>query len=791
MVIEIYSSNTSALMINLLWYKDNFISLNLGNSMSISLDSLNEIQRAAVLKTDGPVMILAGAGSGKTKTLVTRISYLIEELNISPYQVLALTFSNKAAKEMRERISHLVQNDIGSLQITTFHAFCAKILRNEATYLGLSRNFTIYDDGESKSIVKVLLDRRGISPKELNPYEILNYIDFLKNNGYYSGRNMSEGGADSTDEYFSYFEEYESELHRANAIDFGGLITGVIQLFEKFPEVLFRYQERFKYILVDEYQDTNRSQFELVTMLAQKRRNICVVGDEDQSIYSWRGADIRNILDFEKVYPDVELLKLEQNYRSSKNIIEAASFVIAKNNFRKGKQMWTANPEGEVVQIVECFNDKEEAEFIAKEASSLVVKGNDYSDIAVFYRSNAQSRLIEDALRKYKLPYRVIGGVKFYERKEIKDMLGYLRLIINSKDSLAFSRIINVPARGIGATSLRKLEIEAMAQNCSLWDIVEKLVDHESEFVHIKLSAKVRSSTRELVTLIQDLRIQDQNKIKPSIIYEKALHESGYLSFLKANKDYETLARIENLEELGNAIKQYEEAETVPTLSGFLETITLDSSSEQDENTVPSQGEISLMTVHGAKGLEFPFAFVAGAEENVFPSYKSVERGDMHLEEERRLFYVAMTRAMKRLYVTFAQGRMLFGQMKFNGPSRFIDEIPEEFYNWIKLKGQIQQDDEYNFNSVRNLQRPRFENKQNSYDEGIYQSYDNEEVVYQIKDSVVKAKYPKGAKIRHALYGDGRVEESEGSGGDEKVTIKFLDGNRKKFMVKFAPLSLI
>ncbi len=759
--------------------------------MVLNLETLNEVQRSAVLKNDGPVMILAGAGSGKTKTLVTKISYLIEELNISPYQLLALTFSNKAAKEMRERISHLVQNDIGALQITTFHAFCAKILRSEATYLGLSRNFTIYDDGESKSIVKTLLDRRGISPKELNPYEILNYIDYLKNNGYYSSRTMVEGGADSCDEYYSYFEEYEAELHRANAIDFGGLITGVIQLFEKFPEVLARYQERFKYILVDEYQDTNRAQFELVTMLAAKRRNICVVGDEDQSIYSWRGADIRNILDFEKVYPDVELLKLEQNYRSSKNIIEAASFVIAKNNFRKGKQMWTANPEGEVVQIVECFNDKEESDYIANEIKKIVESGNEYSDMAVFYRSNAQSRLVEDALRKFKIPYRVIGGVKFYERKEIKDMLGYLRLIINSKDSLAFSRIINVPARGIGATSLRKLEIEAINQNCSLWDIVEKLVDNEGEVSHVKLSAKVRSSIRELVTLIQDLRIQDKNKTKPSIIYDKVLHESGYLAFLKANKDYETLARIENLEELSNAIKQYEESEGVATLTGFLETITLDSSSESDEKIEPTQGEVSLMTVHGAKGLEFSFAFVIGAEENVFPSYKSVESGEMAIEEERRLFYVAMTRAMKRLYITFAQGRMLFGQVKFNGPSRFIDEIPEEFYNWIKLKGKINQDDEFNFNTNRSMHRSRFEKTADSFDEGIYQSYDDGEVVYQIKESIVKAKYPKGAKIRHSLYGDGFVEDSEGSGGDEKVTIKFLDGNRKKFMVKFAPLTLL
>ena len=505
----------------------------------VNLSDLNPVQKQAVLETDGPVMILAGAGSGKTKTLVTRITYLLDEKNLSPHQLLALTFSNKAAREMRERIAHgLPGIDIGSLQITTFHAFCAKLLRSEANFLGLSRNFTIYDEGESKAIAKSLLERRGISTKEINPYEILSYIDSLKNNGYYPGREMAEGGADSSDEYFGYFEEYESELHRANAVDFGGLITAVIQLFEKFPEVLNRYQNRYHYVLVDEYQDTNRAQFELIKMLCAKRRNICVVGDEDQSIYSWRGADIRNILDFEKVFPDVKILKLEQNYRSSKTIIEAATCVIQKNILRKGKQMWTENPEGDAIDIVECFNDKDEAEFIAQETNKLNRAGVPYKEMAVFYRSNAQARLVEDALRKYKIQYRVIGGVKFYERKEIKDMLSYLRLIINEKDSLALSRIINVPARGVGATSLRKLEIEAVNANASLWEIIERIVENSQEYLHIKLSAKIKSTLSEFVTLVNELRHLDQNKIKPSTIYEKVLHESGYYSFLKANKDY-------------------------------------------------------------------------------------------------------------------------------------------------------------------------------------------------------------------------------------------------------------
>ncbi len=755
-----------------------------------NLDSLNPVQRQAVLNTDGPVMILAGAGSGKTKTLVTRITYLLTEKNTSPHQLLALTFSNKAAREMRERISLEVSFDVGSLQITTFHAFCARLLRSEANYLGLSRNFTIYDEGESKAIAKSLLERRGISTKEINPYDILSYIDGLKNNGYYPGRDMTDGGgADSQDEFFSYFAEYESELHRANAVDFGGLITAVIQLFEKFPDVALRYQDRYKYVLVDEYQDTNRSQFELIRMLCGKRRNICVVGDEDQSIYSWRGADIRNILDFEKIFPDVKILKLEQNYRSSKTIIEAASCVIEKNTLRKGKHMWTENPDGDVIEIVECFNDKDEAEFIAQETSKLKKEGVSYRDMAVFYRSNAQARLIEDSLRKYNINYRVIGGVKFYERKEIKDMLSYLRLIINAKDSLALSRIINVPARGVGATSLRKLEMEAVGHNTSLWDIIERIVDRKDEFSHIKLSAKIKSSLSEFVTLINELRHLDQNKVKPSVIYEKVLHESGYSAFLKANKDYETLARLENLDELLNAITQYEEGQEVPSLTGFLETITLDTSSEFDEAALINNGEISLMTVHGAKGLEFTHAFVVGAEENVFPSYRSVDGGETAMEEERRLFYVAMTRAMIKLYISFAQGRMLFGQIKFNGPSRFVDEIPEKLYVWRKLANASGFHDKYGSGAAGNYSN-NYGKAIDPYDQSQENHYDDEPIVYQIKESFYQPKFPKGSKVVHSLYGAGKVEDSEGSGAEEKVLIKFSDGARKKFMVKFAPITM-
>lgn len=744
----------------------------------LNINKLNEAQKKAVLHTDGPVMVLAGAGSGKTRTLVTRISYIIKEKKISPYRVLALTFSNKAAREMRDRIASEVNEDIGALQITTFHAFCARVLRSEAQYLGLSKNFTIYDTSESKAVAKTLLTRRGISTKETSPFEILYYIDDLKNNGHYRGRDHEDFEPDTDDPFYGYFEEFESELHRANAVDFGGLITGVLELFEKFPEVRERYQARFQYILVDEYQDTNRAQFQLLKHLTENNKNLCVVGDEDQSIYSWRGADINNILDFEENFPDATLLKLEQNYRSSKMIIEAASHVIARNTMRKGKDMWTDNPEGEHIKVIECHNDKKEGEFIAQEILHLQANSNvPFRDIAVFYRTNSQSRIIEDHLRHQSIPYRVIGGIKFYDRKEIKDMTAYLRLIVNAKDSLALSRIINVPARGLGARSLRKLEDEAVARGMSLYETIEAVVENLDSYSHLRLSAKIKTSLTVLVNLIQDVRRLDQEKIRPSVLYEKVLYETGYWDSIKASKDYESQARLENLEELGSALKQYEEQTKNPDLIGFLESVTLDTQNGDGEPN--PQGEVSLMTVHGAKGLEFPYVFLSGAEENIFPSYRSLEMGAQAEEEERRLFYVAMTRAMQRLYILLAQGRMLFGQVKFNPPSRFIHEIPNKYYEWKKITWSDDSEDE----------------EPESWDEHNQDvHYEDGEVVYQVANPVekkVQHKFPQGSQVVHSLYGQGKVLEASGYGADEKIVIRFMDGAKKKFMVKFAPITLV
>ncbi|MBY0518339.1 MAG: UvrD-helicase domain-containing protein [Bacteriovoracaceae bacterium] len=746
----------------------------------MDLSHLNSAQQDAVKVSEGPVMILAGAGSGKTRTLITRIQFLLEEKGASPYQILAVTFSNKAAREMRERLSQVTSFDIGTFQVTTFHSFCSRLLRSEATHLGLSKHFTIFDDGESNSVAKTVLGRKGINQKDISPNTLTYYVDSVKNLGWFPGSGLDQEAQLLADDprLWELFLDFESELHRSNAVDFGGLITGVLQLFHNYPDIKDKYQRRFKYVMVDEYQDTNRAQFELIKQLGKSHGNVCVVGDEDQSIYSWRGADIRNILDFEKVFPEAKLIKLEQNYRSSKKIIDAAAQLISYNQERKGKVLWTENPEGDPIKIVECRDEKVEGDYIASQIKALTRKGVKGSDVAIIYRNNSQSRALEDSLRKERIPYHIVAGIKFYDRKEVKDLLSYMRVVVNPKDSLAFSRIINTPARGIGATSLRKLEDQAVQMNLALYEFVEKVVENPFEYKHVGLSAKVMSSLGGLVGLIQEVQaLENGPEPLPSNSYEKLLHESGYLEFLKADRSHEGAARLENLQELSTALKQYESGNEAPGLTGFLETITLDSEAEVDHSET-----VAMMTAHGSKGLEYSYVFVTGAEENLFPSFKSIERGGTAVEEERRLFYVAMTRAMKGLTITFAQGRMLWGSLKFNGPSQFINEIPKIYVEW-SFEGT----------------GPRGEPTERSYDE--FQSHpDYDGNVYNVEKSYqqkaapkpkIMGQYPTGIKVLHALYGEGLVVESEGAGNDEKIMIKFKDGVKKRFMVKFAPLQRI
>ncbi|MDA8792681.1 UvrD-helicase domain-containing protein [Bacteriovoracaceae bacterium] len=771
----------------------------------MDLSFLNDDQKAVVENVNGPSMVLAGAGSGKTRTLVSRIQYLIQEKKVSAYKILALTFSNKAAKEMRSRLSEALNVPEGQLMVTTFHSFCARLLRSEATYIGLSRSFSIYDDGESKSLIKNILGAQGISQKDIIPSDLHYFIQALKNSGHYM-----EQAKESFDKeleelvsnpWIEYFNEYEKQMHRSNATDFGGLICSVIQLFQEFPKVLQVYQRRYEYVLVDEYQDTNRAQYKLVSLLSEHHKNLCVVGDEDQSIYSWRGADIRNILDFEKDYPEARIFKLEQNYRTSKNIIKAASAVIDFNQERKGKKMWTANEEGSDIEIVECSDDKVEAKYVVDRMSQLVNEHNvKPSDIALFYRNNYSARIFEDELRSFKIPYRIVAGIKFYERKEIKDILSYLKVVINEKDSLSLTRIINTPTRGIGARTIRKIEDEAISQNLSLYEVISEIVNNPKNYSHLSLSTKVKSSLSLLLELFHESQVMNDDKMAPSKIVEYILSYSGYSESLYAEKNVESLNRIENLEELVSSIKQFEKDHgSQGTLDNYLETVTLDTTAnedfDEDGENGNKRGSVSLMTVHGAKGLEYPYVFVVATEENVFPSYKSMDSGEKGIEEERRLFYVAMTRAMKELTISYALGRMLFGQIKFNGPSRFIDEIPKDLKH-LKYHGKAEayednysQVSQYSDDSFDEFdQTPQYQKKSYNSAKIFTQPSTKKNKKTISSSSLTNSTYCKGNIVKHGLYGEGVVLSAEGTGQNEKILIKFKNGTKKKFMVKFAPI---
>lgn len=736
---------------------------------NLNIEHLNPAQQEAVTYNEGPMMVLAGAGSGKTRTLVTKIAYLLQQ-GISPHRILALTFSNKAAKEMKDRVASELHFAHDIIPITTFHSYCARLLRKEVNYLGIASNFTIYDQSDSKAVVKGVLEQNGINTKEISPYEIMYFVENLHNLGHYPRAlpHAFRDEVDTTDEYYPFYLQYMSELTRSNALDFGALIVSVIKLFEEFPEVLTRYRERYQYILVDEYQDTNRAQFQLLQLLSQgENSTVCVVGDEDQSIYSWRGADIRNILDFEKLFPATRYVKLEQNYRSTQKIINAASEVIAHNQERKGKTMWTDNSTGEVIDIYECANEKAEAQKVVQTIKEIVARGTDYKDVAIFYRGNAQARVIEEELRYRNLPYRVIGGVKFYDRKEIKDVLAYMRLVVNERDSLALARIINVPARGIGATTLRKIEKAAIAHDHSLLRMIKNINDGV-KVEGLRLTQKMKDGITRLVALFSEVDELYQMQSSLHEIAYRIIHNSGIYSAYQKEASYEAKSRLENLDEFLSATRQFEHewgSREGNIVNDFLEQISLDAPQNQDE-----RGEISLMTVHGAKGLEFPYVFLVGAEESLFPSHQSIEGGPLAIEEERRLFYVAMTRAMKRLYISFARGRMLFGEVRFNGASRFLHEIPQEYYSWHNETQKVQKSF---FLSPQEKKRPPIQ----------------QDKVFSLAPRPDRGTYKKGQKIKHKLYGAGTVLSCEGEGRDEKVSIRFAQGGVKKFMVHVAPLS--
>ncbi|MFR4456014.1 MAG: DNA helicase PcrA, partial [Blautia hansenii] len=633
-------------------------------------DTLNHEQQTAVFHTEGPVLILAGAGSGKTRVLTHRIAYLIEEKGVNPWNIMAITFTNKAAGEMRERVDKIVGFGSESIWVSTFHSSCVRMLRRFIDRLGYDTNFTIYDTDDQKTLMKDICKRLDIDTKVYKERAILAAISSAKDElispEEYEINVMSDF---SKRKIALAYKEYQKELKKNNALDFDDLIVKTVELFRACPDVLEYFQDRFQYIMVDEYQDTNTAQFKFVSLLADKYRNLCVVGDDDQSIYKFRGANIGNILGFEKVFPDAKVVRLEQNYRSTQNILNAANQVIQNNMERKRKSLWTENAEGEKLHFRQFMNAHEEAEYIVGDISKKVREHDgEYRDFAILYRTNAQSRLFEEKFLMANIPYKLVGGVNFYARKEIKDLLAYLKTVDNARDDLAVRRIINVPKRGIGATTLGRVQDYAAERGMSFYDALR-------EADQIPSLGRAASKVEPFVTFIQTLRSKLEY-LSPSELLKDIIENTGYVEELRAEGTEEAEARIENIDELITKVVTYEEENEEPTLSGFLEEVALVAdidSVDGDDN------QVLLMTLHSAKGLEFPYVYLAGMEDGIFPSYMTITADDpTEIEEERRLCYVGITRAMKDLTLTCAQQRMIRGETQYNKVSRFSMEIPRD-----------------------------------------------------------------------------------------------------------------
>ncbi len=640
------------------------------------LNGLNPEQQNAVKATDGPLLLMAGAGSGKTRVLTHRIAYLIVEKRVNPYNILAITFTNKAAREMRERIGKMMGGAAEEIWISTFHSMCVRILRRDIDRMGFNRNFTILDTGDQQSVVKGILKDKNLDPKKYDPRAILGAISSAKNELIDPEEYAKTAGGYFEQTVSDVYTEYQKRLRKNQALDFDDLIMMTIQLFQRVPEVLEYYQRKFQYIHVDEYQDTNRAQYMLVKFLANRFKNLCVVGDSDQSIYRWRGADIANILSFEKDYPNATVILLEQNYRSTKRILLAANKVIENNVTRKAKNLWTENPEGNKLVYYRADSEQGEAQFVAGKIKELMRDGKyKLSDVAILYRTNAQSRVMEEVLLKSNIEYSIVGGTKFYDRKEIKDMLAYLRLISNPDDDISLQRIINVPKRGIGSSSVDKMADFAAMHDISIFQALDSVE-------LLGLSPKITKGAREFRDLIKNYT-QMQEFLSVTELVEDILDKSGYREMLKAEKSIEAQSRLENLDELLSVTKNFEEVSEDRSLVAFLTDLALvadiDSLDEDGEKT----DSITLMTLHSAKGLEFPVVFLIGLEEGVFPHSRSLME-EAEMEEERRLAYVGITRAEQTLFITNAQMRTLFGRTSMNPASRFIREIPEDLLEGVE-----------------------------------------------------------------------------------------------------------
>ncbi len=748
-------------------------------------DTLNEPQRQAVLQTEGPVLILAGAGSGKTKALTCRAAYLIEEKGVSPYQIMAITFTNKAAGEMRERISQMVGCGSEGIWVTTFHSTCVRILRRYIDRIGFDTNFSIYDADDQKTLMKELCKRLEIDTKIYKERALLAAISSAKDELIGPMEFAKNAGSDYIKQkQAQVYLEYQKALKKNNALDFDDLIFYTVELFRKDEEVLAGYQERFRYIMVDEYQDTNTAQFQLIRLLADRYKNLCVVGDDDQSIYKFRGANIYNILNFETYFPQAVVIKLEQNYRSTQNILDAANEVIANNRSRKAKRLWTANETGDRIRFYPFETAYEEADFTAKDIMQKVYKqGYQYRDCAILYRTNAQSRLFEEKFVVSNIPYKIVGGINFYARKEIKDLLAYLKTIDNGSDDLAVRRIINVPKRGIGATTLNRVQEYAIARDLSFYDAL-KAADE------IPSIGKASAKIRPFVLLIQSMRSK-LGLIGVTELLEEVIETTGYVKELEEEGTEEAAARIENIDELISKAAAYEEAAEEPSLSGFLEEIALVAdidSLEEDSNYVV------LMTMHSAKGLEFSNVYLAGMEDGLFPSYRSIvsDTPIEDMEEERRLAYVGITRAKEHLTITSARMRMVRGETQFNKVSRFVKEIPKELLEegapHERTKERLSEE-----------QRPREENRKREMFRKAKETLHRKPMAagtYDMSRNFGSAQkealdYQVGDRVRHIKFGEGIVTQIADGGRDYEVTVNFDTAGVKKMFAVFAKLKKV
>ncbi|WP_342434025.1 DNA helicase PcrA [Neobacillus sp. FSL H8-0543] len=743
------------------------------------INGLNPEQQSAVKATDGPLLLMAGAGSGKTRVLTHRIAYLIVEKRVNPYNILAITFTNKAAREMKERIRTIMGGAADEIWISTFHSMCVRILRRDIDRMGFNRNFTILDTTDQQSVIKGILKDKNIDPKKFDPRAILGSISSAKNELI-----DPEEYAKTAGDYFyqvvsDVYTEYQKRLRKNQALDFDDLIMKTIQLFTRVPDVLDYYQRKFQYIHVDEYQDTNKAQYMLVKFLANRFKNLCVVGDSDQSIYRWRGADIANILSFEKDYPDAKVILLEQNYRSTKRILLAANKVIENNRTRKAKNLWTENPEGNKLVYYRADSEQGEAQFVAGKIKELT-RDNKYkfADIAILYRTNAQSRVMEEVLLKSNIEYSIVGGTKFYDRKEIKDMLAYLRLISNPDDDISLRRIINVPKRGIGSTSIDKMADFAAIHDISIYQAL-------SSVELMGLSPKITKAAREFHELISKYT-QMQEFLSVTELVEEVLEKSGYREMLKLEKSLEAQSRLENLDELLSVTKSFEESSEDKSLVAFLTDLALVADIDSMDDDGEKADSIVLMTLHSAKGLEFPVVFLIGLEEGVFPHSRSLME-EAEMEEERRLAYVGITRAEQTLFITNAQMRTLYGRTSMNPASRFISEIPEDLIEGVEKPERI--------NTPFGAGRASFGRSGSSSLGSGGSSFGTPAPRKPVMRPVAAVSgaegmgWKVGDKAEHGKWGIGTVVSVKGEGEGTELDIAFPSPTGiKRLLAKFAPI---